>query len=75
MSLLKKTINIISLYFTVNTLFFDNSTMHNIYETATINNNILYQLPKIIYFIEISSVISLIIKKLYLSEKEILKLK
>ena len=63
-----------SLYFTVNALFFDDDTMHTIYKT-TVSDSILYQIPKIFYSTLISSVINLLIKKLSLSEKEIIKLK
>ena len=64
----------ISLYFTVNALFFDDGTMHNIYKSP-INKSILTQIPKIVYSTLISLVINLIIKILCLSDKEILKLK
>ena len=63
-----------SLYFCVNTLFFEDKTMHKIY----INKgklSILYQIPVILYSTIISSVISVIIKIFALSEKEILKIR
>ena len=63
-----------SLYFSVNTLFFEDKTMHTIY----INKgklSILYQIPVILYSTIISSVISIIIKIFALSEKEILKIR
>ena len=63
-----------SLYFCVNTLFFEDKTMHKIY----INKgklSILYQIPIILYSTIISSVISVIIKIFALSEKEILKIR
>jgi len=63
-----------SLYFCVNTLFFEDKTMHTIY----INRgklSILYQIPVILYSTIISSVISIIIKIFALSEKEILKIR
>ena len=63
-----------SLYFCVNTLFFEDKTMHNIY----INKgklNILNQIPIILYSSIISAVISTIIKLFALSEKEILKIR
>ena len=63
-----------SLYFCVNTLFFEDKTMHTIY----INKgklSILYQIPVILYSTIISSVISIIIKIFALSEKEILKVR
>ena len=63
-----------SLYFCVNTLFFEDKTMHNIY----INKgklNILNQIPIILYSSIISAVISTIIKLFALSEKQILKIR
>jgi hypothetical protein len=63
-----------SLYFCVNTLFFEDKTMHNIY----INKgklNILKQIPIILYSSIISAVISAIIKLFALSEKEVLKIR
>ena len=63
-----------ALYFTVNALFFNDSTMHEIYE----NNgqfNFIYQLPQIIYSTIISSIINIFATFLSLSEKNILSLK
>jgi len=63
-----------SLYFTTDALFFTDETMHNIY----INNGdleFLYQIPLILYSSIITSVISIILKQLSLSENTILKLK
>ena len=62
------------LYFTINALFFTDSTMHKIYEDKGIFN-ILFQLPHILYSTLISSFINLFIKKLALSERDIIKLK
>ena len=59
------------LYFTVNTLFFNDSTMHKIYEDNG-NYNIIYQLPQIIYSTLISSVINILATFLSLCEKNIL---
>ena len=47
-----------SIYFTINALFFNDSTMHNIYE-AKGSYNFIYQIPIILY----STIISAIIKK------------
>ena len=63
-----------SLYFTVNALFFNDSTMHKIYEEQG-KFNFIYHIPQILYSTIISSVINFIIKYLSLSEKNILELK
>ena len=63
-----------SLYFTTNALFFDDSTIHKIYEDkGTFNFN--YQIPKIIYSTLISSVLKAFIAFFSLSEDNILELK
>ena len=58
----------------VNGLFFTDETMHKIYKDKGIFN-LLYQMPKIIYSLIISSSINLLIKNFGLSEKNILKLR
>ena len=63
-----------SLYFCVNTLFFEDKTMHNIYVNKG-KLNILNQIPIILYSSIISAIISIIIKLFALSEKEILKIR
>ena len=63
-----------ALYFTVNTLFFSDSTMHKIYEDQGIFN-LIYQLPQIFYSTIITGIINLIIKYLSLTEKEIANIK
>ena len=63
-----------SLYLTVNALFFNDSTMHKIYEDFG-EYNFIYQISNIIYSTIISAIISIIIKYLSLSEKYILKIK
>ena len=63
-----------SLTYSINTLFFDESNLHQIY----IDNglfNIIYQLPKIIYTTLVSSIIYLFVKYFSLSEENILGLK
>ena len=62
------------LYFTVNAFFFTDKTMHKIYEDKGIFN-FIFQLPSIIYSTLISTVINMIIKKLALSENNVLELK
>ena len=63
-----------SLYFTVNTLFFTDTTIHKLYETQG-QINFIYSILNIIYSTIISSIITLFIKLLALSNKTILKLK
>ena len=71
--LLKFELFIISfdLYFCVNCLFFSDDTMHKLYESSG-SSNILYQLPQIFYSSMISTVTLTILKKLSLSQKEIM---
>ena len=66
-------INFITEY-TINGLFFDDNTMHKIYETKG-SFNLEYQLPKIIYSFLISSVINILLKTLALSNGAIINLK
>ena len=63
-----------SLYYTVNGLFFNDSTIHQIYEEEG-HYNVIYQLPQILYSTIISSIFKEIVRFLSLSEKNILKLK
>ena len=58
----------------VNALFFNDDTMHKIYEDKG-NFNFLYQLPQIIYSLLISRLIDSIIRNLALSQENILNLK
>ena len=62
------------LYFTVNTLFFNDKTMHKIYIDDG-KYNIIYQIPIIIYSSLISSIINIIIKYLSLVDKDIIEFK
>ena len=62
------------LYFTVNALFFNDNTMHKIYEDEG-SFNFIYQIPQIIYSSLISNILHTILKALSLSEKNILELK
>ena len=63
-----------SVFFTINALFFNDNTMHKIYEDKG-EFNFIYQIPQIIYSALISAVINSIIKILALSQKTILELK
>ena len=60
--------------FFVNTLFFNDSTMHKIYIDIG-SYNFIYQLPQMLYSVLISSLLNLIIRELSLTEKKILNLK
>ena len=61
-------------YYTVNALFFTDSTIHKIYVDQG-SFNFIYQIPKILYSTIISIVINVIVKLLSLSEKDILGIK
>ena len=63
-----------ALYYTINALFFTDSTMHKIYEDQG-NFNFIYQIPKILYSSIISSIISVVVKLLSLTEKNIIEIK
>jgi hypothetical protein len=63
-----------SLDLTMNSFFFSDETMHEIYEDNS-SFNILIQIPIIIYSSCITSVINVILKQLSLSENNILSIK
>ena len=62
------------LYYSINAMFFNDNTMHKIYEDGG-SFNFIYQIPQIIYSSLISSTFHTILKSLSLSEKNILDLK
>ena len=62
------------IYYTVNALFFNDSTMHKIYEDGG-SFNFIYQIPQILYSALISNIFNIILKTLSLSQKSILKIK
>ena len=62
------------LFFTINALFFNDSTMNKIYVDKG-SFNFIYQLPQIIYSTLISSILTIIIKFFALSEKNVLEIK
>ena len=64
----------LALNYTINALFFTDSTIHEIYLEKG-EYNFIYQLPKIIYSIIITSVIHIIVKYLSLTEKSIINFK
>ena len=63
-----------SLYLTVNIFFFNDSTIHKIYEDEG-KFNFIYQIPQILYSTFISSTILFLIKYFSLFQKDILKIK
>ena len=63
-----------ALYYTINALFFNYTTMHQIYEDEGLFN-FIFQLPQILYSTIISSVINMIVKTLSLSQKDIIEIK
>ena len=65
---------LLALNFTINALFFSDSTIHEIYSEKC-EYNFIYQLPQIIYSAVIISVINTIVKYLSLTEKSIIKFK
>ena len=62
------------MYYTVNALFFSETTMHKIYEDGGVFN-IIYQIPQILYSSIISSILNALLKSLSLSERNILDIK
>ena len=63
-----------ALFFTINTLFFNDTTLHKIYEDQG-QFNFIYQIPNILYSTIITSIINTIIRYLSLTENDILELK
>ena len=61
-------------YYTVNALFYNDDTMHNIYESKG-SFDIEYQLPKIVYSSLISMLLNTLLKLLALSNGGILEFK
>ena len=65
---------IFSLNLTVNALFFNDSTMHKIYEEYG-DFNFIYQIPQTLYSTIICTFINLFVKFLSLTEKNVIELK
>ena len=63
-----------AIYLAVNALFFNDSTMHKIYEDEG-DYNFIYQLPQIIYSILICIIINYLLQWLALSQNSILEIK
>ena len=64
----------VSLYLTVNALFFTDDTMNKIYQDKG-KFNFLYQIPQILYSTLISKFIDSIIKNFALTQENIIELK
>ena len=63
-----------SLHLTINALFFNDANIHQIYLDEG-SYNFLYQIPQVIYSSLISAIITILIKYLSLSEKNIVEMK
>ena len=63
-----------AIHFTFNALFFNDPTIHKIYEDKG-SYNFIYQIPQILYSSLISGVANVIIKLLSLSQSDIIELK
>ena len=63
-----------ALYYTVNALFFNDSTLHKIYEDDG-SFNFIYQIPIILYSSMICSAFDIIIRFFSLTEKNIIQIK
>ena len=63
-----------ALYFTINALFFNDTSIHKIYKDQGIFD-FVYQIPQIVYSTIITSLINKVINYLSLSEKNIIKIK
>ena len=62
------------LYFAVNAMFFSDDSIHKLYKSKG-KYNFLYQIPKILYSTIISAITNMLLKKLSLSQNDMLKLK
>ena len=64
----------IALFFALNTLFFRDSTMRQIFADRG-KYNFLYQIPQVLYSTLVSSLMTFILKKLSLSQNELISIK
>ena len=64
----------IALYFSINTLFYKDSTMHQIFAENG-KYNLIYQIPQVIYSTLISFLMTFVLKKLSLSQNELMIVK
>ena len=74
--LLKFSLFILSLvlFFAINTLFYSDDSLHNIFSEQG-RYNLIYQIPQTLYSTLISSITSFILKKLSLSQSELIDIK
>ena len=63
-----------SLFLLMNALFFEDDSLHKLYEDKG-KYNFLYQIPKMLYSIIITQIISYLLEKLSLSQDEIIDIK
>ena len=63
-----------ALFLTINGFFFNDKSMHKIYQNKG-SYNLLYQIPKIFYSSVVSSIVNILLKNLSLSEKSLLEIK
>ena len=62
------------LFFSINGFFFSDDTMHKLYEDKG-KYNIVYRIPQILFSTIISAVINVLLKKLSLTEANIISIK
>jgi hypothetical protein len=62
------------LYFTFNGFFFNDKTMHKLYEDNG-SYDLIYKIPQLLYSTIVSTIINMILKTLSLSEKSLLEIK
>ena len=64
----------LALFFSINTFFYRDSTMHQIFSQKG-KYNLIYQIPQVLYSTLISFIMTLILKKLSLSQNELIMIK
>ena len=64
----------LALFFFINTLFFKDETLHNIFSQQG-KYNLIYQIPQVLYSTLISFFMSLILKRLSLSQYDLIQIK
>ena len=64
----------LALYFAINTLFYNDDSLHNIFSEQG-RYNLIYQIPKTLYSTLISAITTFILKKLSLSQSELIDIK
>ena len=64
----------LALYFAIDTLFYSDDSLHNIFSEQG-RYNLIYQIPKALYSTLISTITTFILKKLSLSQNELIDIK